>query len=294
MENEIKENKIACPLCGSGQTAFFLHKNKCDVYSCNLCQSRFVYPVPDSSSVYSEDYFSGASNGFGYTNYDADKQAMVPVFEGYMKHIIALRPGRGALFDIGAATGFFLAIAARFGFSVSGVEISAYAADAARKKGIDVTTGTLVDLPKESGPYDVVTMLDVIEHLSDPCAELARVHAFLKPGGILIINTPDAGSLYARLLGSHWHLFVPPEHLVYFNRHSMRTALEQTGYRVISISTVGKKFTLPYIFKTLYMWQHLSLWKWLSEHTQGTWIRHIALPLNLFDNMFVVAEKKEI
>ena len=293
MEDEIQnKQEIVCPLCGGIDPVFFLRKNNCDIYTCNACKSKFVYPIPASSSaVYSKDYFSGAKEGFGYTEYDTDKQVMIPVFEDYMRRIRALRPQKGSLLDIGAATGFFLEIAQRFGFVVSGVEISDYAASLAREKGINVISGTLGGLPDRSGPYDVVTMLDVIEHVSDPRAELTRVHSLLETNGLLVINTPDVGSFYAQALGTRWHLLVPPEHLFYFNRSTMRTMLEESGYRVLLITTIGKKFTLPYIFKTLYVWQKLSIWKWLSEHTQNTWIRRVALPVNLFDNMFVIAEK---
>jgi len=291
MEHAIQKQEIICRLCGKAESQFFLRKNNCDIYTCTSCGSKFVSPIPSSTEIYSEDYFTGAGKGFGYTNYDADKQVMVPVFEDYMRQIIALRPSKGMLFDIGAATGFFLAIAGRFGFEVAGVEISDFAASAARAKGIDVATGTLETISDVSERYDVVTMLDVIEHVADPRVELSRVHTLLKPNGLLVINTPDVGSLYARLLGRGWHLLVPPEHLYYFNRSTMRTVLEESGYRVLVVKTIGKKFTLPYIFKTLYMWQRLGVWKWLLHISQHTWLRSIALPVNLFDNMFVIAEK---
>ena len=85
---------------------------------------------------------------------------------------------------------------------------------------------------------------------------------------------------------------MPPEHLFYFNRKNFRALLEENGFEVLSILTIGKRFTLQYIFKTLYVWQKLSLWKFLSDVCGGARLRRIALPINLRDNMFVIAHKK--
>ncbi len=279
-----------CLLCGS-PSHFFGNKSSYTLYTCDNCTFTFVHPIPNSRDVYTEGYFTGASAHSGYANYDADKEAMVPTFEKYLKRIALLVPGKRML-DVGAATGFFLQIAKRFGFNVYGVEISSYASGQATKKGILMITGTLNDVPK-SPLFDVITILDVIEHVGDPYAECLRAHALLERGGLLVINTPDIGSLYARLMGEKWHLIIPPEHLFYFNRKNMRIMLEKIGFEVVSITTIGKRFTPQLVFKTLYVWQKLSLWKYLSDFCERTPLRHVAIPINLYDNMFVIARKKK-
>lgn len=278
-----------CILCGAASDIFG-HKNGYTLYTCRSCNLTFVYPVPNASEVYGEGYFTGASLHSGYANYDADKEAMVPTFEKYLKRIEPLVPGK-RLLDVGAATGFFLQIAQRFGFDVYGVEISSYASGQAIKKGIPMVTGTLGDVPA-TPLFDVITIFDVIEHVGDPYAECLQANTLLKKGGVLVINTPDIGSFYARLMGKKWHLIIPPEHLFYFNRKNMRLMLEKTGFEVVSITTIGKRFTPQLIFKTLYVWQKLSIWKYLSDFCERTPLRHIAIPINLYDNMFVIARKK--
>ena len=113
----------------------------------------------------------------------------------------------------------------------------------------------------------------------------------MKPGGILVINTPDAGSPYARAMGRNWHLIVPPEHLQYFRRSHIKTLLEESDFKILQMTTIGKKFTLPYIFKTLFAWQKLQLWALLERATSGRLVSRIAIPINLGDNMFVIAER---
>jgi 2-polyprenyl-3-methyl-5-hydroxy-6-metoxy-1,4-benzoquinol methylase len=144
--------------------------------------------------LYAENYFAGADEGFGYVDYDADKEPMVGAFKKYLQHVRKLSPQAKSLLDVGAATGFFLDIARTDGFTVAGVEISEFAAQKGRDKGIEMTTGTLDQV---SGTYDVISMLDLIEHVTDPRAELKKAHALLAEHGLLVINTPDAGSPYA-------------------------------------------------------------------------------------------------
>ena len=275
-------------LCGSASD-FFASKNGHTLYTCRACRLSFVDPVPDSTKVYGEDYFSGARKGFGYVDYDTDKEPMVPAFKKYLNLIERFSKGKRIL-DVGAATGFFLRIAKDAGFDPYGVELSAYAAGRATEKGIPTITGTLSDVPA-TAPFDVITMLDVIEHVSNPVAEITKANELLQRGGLLVINTPDIGSLYARLMGPRWHLIVPPEHLFYFNRANIRTLLEQKCFEVLVVSTVGKHFTLPYIFKTLYAWQKLQVWRFLSAWCERSWLRRVALPINLRDNMFIIARK---
>lgn len=284
---KIKELPL-CPLCGSA-TVVFGNKNEYILYRCTRCALVCVHPTPALARLYSAEYFSGAKDGFGYTDYDADKEPMVPTFQSYIQKIRKFVREGGRLLDVGAATGFFLSLAERAGFTVEGVEISSYAANRAREKGIGMTLGTLTDVPLAK-KFEVITMFDVIEHVPDPQADIVRAHTLLAENGILVINTPDIGSWYARLLGIRWHLVVPPEHLFYFNRENISTLLRTRGFEVLSIETIGKHFTLQYIFKTLYAWQGFRIWKRLEDFCARN-IPHLSLPINLRDNMFVLARK---
>ena len=71
----------------------------------------FVYPLPQSIDVYDEAYFLGAERGFGYVDYDVDKEPMVPTFLKYLELIKKSGHKKGKILDVGAATGFFLKIA---------------------------------------------------------------------------------------------------------------------------------------------------------------------------------------
>jgi SAM-dependent methyltransferase len=290
MENGIQQ--IACVGCESLRKEFFGKKNGFSLYKCSDCGMVSLYEKPVASAeVYSADYFSGGGNGFGYVNYDEDKEPMRQGFYKYLSIIENLSGKKGKLFDVGAATGFFIALAKEKGFEVSGVELSSFAANKAREKGFDVATGTLESIPLIPNSYEVVTMLDVIEHMMDPEAEVKIAYSILKKDGLLVINTPNSGSTYAKLMGIGWHLVIPPEHIHYFNRVAMRKLLERNGFEVLVETTIGKKFTFEYVCNMLFKWLKIRLFQTIAIKTKGTWLGTFSLPINLRDNMFVVARK---
>ncbi|MDP2586618.1 MAG: class I SAM-dependent methyltransferase [Candidatus Komeilibacteria bacterium] len=281
-----------CQVCGNKNFFWFGQKNSFDLWRCKNCALLFVYPLPDPARVYSEDYFTSAAKGFGYVDYDQDKLPMIPTFKKYLGLLKKQVPSKGRLLDIGAATGFFVRLAKEDGWQAEGVEISDYAAGLGRSRGLNIITGTLTSLSLPAENYNAVTMLDVLEHLTDPLTTLAEVYKVLKPGGLLLINTPDAGSLVAKISGKQWHMLVPPEHLHYFSQTNLTNFLNSNGFKTVLTAKIGKKFTLEYIFKTLYHWQKLSIWKLLSKACQRGWLKKISLPIHLRDNILIIAEKK--
>ena len=171
------------------------------------------------------------------------------------------------------------------------MEVSSYAADIARKKGIDVKTGDLLDQEIEKESIDIVSMLDVLEHMMYPFAELLYARDILVSNGLLLINTPNGQSFLARTLKTLWHLVVPPEHISYFSPQNLKNYLETHGFTVVYSGTISKKFTVSYIFKTLYKWQRFVLWDWCARFSEK-YMSQLYIPLNLFDNFFMIARKK--
>ena len=286
------ETAMKCPLCGL-DADFYTSKNKYDLYKCGTCDFIFVYPPltpEEANSVYSEEYFKkDKGGGFGYIDYDKDKEAMRDVFISYLEEI-ERNTSRKEIFDIGTATGYFLDLARGRGWKTYGIEVSAYAGKIAQEKGHKIAIGDLMSL--EADKYPVVTLFDVLEHLSGPKDYILKVMAILEEGGIIAVNTLDQSSWWARCLGKKWHAFVPPEHLNYFNKKNLMRFLEQHGFRILTVKKIGKKFTLGYIFKTLYEWQGWRIWKKISEFFARPFWQKIYIPINLGDNIFIVARKQ--
>jgi 2-polyprenyl-3-methyl-5-hydroxy-6-metoxy-1,4-benzoquinol methylase len=279
-----------CNVCRNQNAKFFMRKNEHDMYKCSGCGLMYVSPIPDSSAVYNEDYFSGASKGFGYADYDADKKPMLSAWGKYLDIIEEIIPNKGKLLDVGAATGYFLKVAHERGWSVKGVELSDYAAKSGRDNGLDIVTGTLEDISDQDTKFDAITMWDLVEHLPDPKKTLNQASHLLKQGGVVAINTPDVGSVPAKILGKKWHLIVPPEHLHYFNENSLALLLQKAGFEVLMSGRFGKTFTLYYIIR--FIENRLGLPQFFGNMiAKNKVLSRIAIPINTHDNIFMIAKK---
>lgn len=289
--------KAICLICRSKEIKFFCQKNNYKLYRCLNCELIFVRPIPSNlTAIYSVAYFKRSMdnkriNKFGYVDYEEDKKATRKTFVVYFDKVSRLTKGR-KIFDIGAATGYFLDIVREQGWSTGGVEISAYAAGVAKKKGHNIFLGDLADLKIEE-KYDVVTMWDVLEHLPNPTKYLKLISDILQQDGILAINTICSSSLWARLWGRHWHAILPPEHLFYYSVKSLEILLKRNGFKIIERSKIGKQFTLPYVCQVLAHRYNLLFLNRLADFFNKAGLK-IGLPINLRDNIFIVARKINI
>jgi SAM-dependent methyltransferase len=158
---------------------------------------------------------------------------------------------RGALLDIGCWTGFLLAEARDRGWSVTGVEPSEFASRYAREQlGLDVRTADLFDASLPPGAFDAVVMGDVIEHVPVPADALRCTAALMRPGSVLWLALPDAGSRVAHLLAARWWS-VLPTHVQYFTRGSLRVLLDRCGFDALGIATCPKAFTVRYYLQRI-------------------------------------------
>jgi SAM-dependent methyltransferase len=134
--------------------------------------------------------------------------------------------------EIGCATGDFLERLARNGWSVRGVELAMAPAEAARRRGFDVHTGTLESAGFDTASFDAVFAWMVIEHLPDPRATLEEIHRLVVPGGWFVFSVPNLGCWEPRVFGRYWLGFDVPRHLQYFTPRSLRRLLSASGFAV--------------------------------------------------------------
>jgi SAM-dependent methyltransferase len=135
-------------------------------------------------------------------------------------------PASARILDVGCGDGFHLELLrdlGKPGWRLEGVDLSAAAAAAAKARGFSVHQGLLEDLELESGAYDLVLLIQTIEHLEQPVRTLAAIRNVLRPGGRVIIVTDNTRSLDTRLfLGRHWGGYHFPRHWNLFNERVMR------------------------------------------------------------------------
>lgn len=145
----------------------------------------------------------------------------------------ALAPPPGRLLDAGAGRGRFVRAAARGGYEAFGIEPSQRGSAAARSIGADVRRATLEDAEIAAGSLDVVTLWHVIEHLEDPGRALDRIHGWLRPGGGLLVGTPNLSSWQARVGGERWYHLDLPRHRVHFTAAGLHILLRDHGFDVV-------------------------------------------------------------
>jgi SAM-dependent methyltransferase len=183
-----------CPVCHRLDIEYtFTNEVGFRFQVCKTDGTMFMNPVPSEESL-GELYNSDAET-FDHVRTEA-QSVPVPTATDIddRKALLRMAPDkrRGALLDVGCSLGRFL-MAARADFDVSGVELNRQTAELARAAGLDVFAGRLEELPGNK-KYDVITMLQVIEHIVDVKGILKSAHEKLNPGGILYLNTPAADS----------------------------------------------------------------------------------------------------
>jgi SAM-dependent methyltransferase len=142
----------------------------------------------------------------------------------------------GRLLDIGCALGHMGEAARRRGWDVYVTDVSEYAAIEARQQfGLNAFVSGPEKLPVKPEKFNLITMFDVIEHLSHPIDLLKDVRRALSKNGMLHVTTPNAHSWSAKLLGRHWYHLKPDEHLLYFTPETLTSLLERCGLEVVKI-----------------------------------------------------------
>ena len=187
---------------------------------------------------------------------------------------------KGKLLDIGSSAGFFLAEAKSRGWETTGIEFSKWSKKYAEEHfGLTIYDQPLEKLnwPKES--FDAITMLDVIEHLTDPRQVLSEVKKILKPDGILVITTPNIYSLAARLAKEKWYAILPG-HLFYFSPKTLEKILAEAGFRIIQKRTHTRYFSLAY-----FLYRLGGYLAFMEKLGKSRILKKVMLPLNFFDQL---------
>lgn len=188
------------------------------------------------------------------------------------------------LLDVGTGIGILVQEARRMGYEAIGVEPSQKLQAHAVSLGLPVVQGVLPH-PEISGPFDVVTIIDVIEHVTDPVDLLRSAADLLAPGGILVVVTPDRSSIAAATMGRRWwHYRVA--HISYFEPETLEAALGHAGLRQIGLRRPTWYFPMDYLAERALGYMP----RWLRFPVPRVSSK-ITVPLNLRDSIMVFAEQ---
>lgn len=294
------KRRIVCPLCQRKDQRLRYTISHRNIVEC--CHDHLLFVNPPLSNreiqvMYNERYFdSDAFRGntcIGYYAYIDER----PLLLEYFRHKIEFLQqtiSHGLVLEIGCGHGFFLEAAKHSPFHATGIDISKYAVLYAKNQGhVDARVMNLYTATFRPKSFDAVVAFQLIEHVTDPVTFLRAARTYIKPGGMLLLATPNAGGYLRAILGKNWLSFKHREHLYFFTQQTMRLVLERAGFTDISFSRDETRwYPLRHIFGGIKYYLRGSFFVWLSN-TLGRigavlHILDVKFPLPL-DTMIVTA-----
>jgi len=249
-----------CHICSGDKAKLFMKKNSSNFFRCPNCKLEYIFPQPDDvtlKEIYSEKYYD--SWGLHVDSQTTEKSKRLS-FEYRLNLVENVLSYGDKILDCGCATGFFLDLVKQKGFTSYGIEISDYAVVIAKEKFGDknIFQGHLEDahfIPGEANIFSAIFMTDYLEHVRNPEKTLSAAFRFLKPGGVLMITTPDTSSLSKYFLNKSW-IHYKTEHLFYFSRKNISRLLVQIQFTDINFKKGIKYFTPDYVFHQFNVYRH--------------------------------------
>jgi SAM-dependent methyltransferase len=261
-----------CTLCNGGGHYAYTGRDllldrpeQYDYHQCADCRAVYLHPLPDAATIagfYPESYSvykpddvpkkpgplerAVLRERFGYAALEAPVayRLLARLFGALVyRESIAFVPG-GRMLDVGCGNGRFLRKMAALGWTCEGLDFSETAVSLCRAAGLNVRRGDLSSAGLDDASFDLVTARHVIEHVPDPAGFVREAARILKPGGRLLIQTPNSAALGRPWFGAYWFANDIPRHLMLFARPN----LDRLAARVGLAPLEHKTFTTPKIF----------------------------------------------
>lgn len=228
---------VGCPLCRAHATVPFTRiAGPYRVVVCPTCGLGRTEPHPPDAvlrALYEGEYTSPEARKFG-----GPIETVRRFFVRALARRIARRAGpHGRVLDVGCGDGKLLVALAAHGFEGTGIELNPRV-DERLPPGsrIRIFVGSLADAGLPPASFHVVVLRHVLEHLDDPLAALREVRRLVAPGGTVVVAVPNLASWQARLARDQWFHLDLPRHLWHFTADTLARMLEQTGFRVRTMS----------------------------------------------------------
>ncbi|MGH9828961.1 MAG: class I SAM-dependent methyltransferase, partial [Blastocatellia bacterium] len=221
-----------CPACAGTARTELGKKNGLSLSRCLQCSTVSIdKPSSPTQGVFDYlDYYSQAR----FEDDPASRRSIQSLVTSLNKFKETRR-----WLDMGFGEGALLRAAEKEGWSCFGTEVSRDALAYGTGREWEVSADPETDPRFQAGGFDVVTMIEFIEHVLDPAHFIASALKFLRPGGALYLTTPNARSLNARLLGISWSVFAPPEHATIWSPRGLASALSEQGFEIVKVKTEG-------------------------------------------------------
>jgi len=195
------------------------------------------------------EYFKGGTHQ-GYDDYSEQARTLEMTFRWFLKRLHSKGLTGGALLDVGCGPGLFLKEARAYFHRRVGTDLCDEVAGlAAKNSDVALCGGPLS--ARAYGPFDTITAIGVLEHVYDAVPFIRDCASLLRPGGHIIIVTPDIMGFWRKIMGKRWPSFKLPEHIAYYQRDTIKTLAKEANMKVKDFFPYHQAFPLGLILRRL-------------------------------------------
>lgn len=225
--------QVACYSCSTAEYDPYAEENGYHLVKCKGCGLLYVNPRPDEAEISQAHQYGEHTDKRLYVigNYDP---SILPKYTTMLGELYGddLRARPRTWLDIGCGWGEFMEAVKGYSngqVAIIGTEPNPVKRASAHKRGLKVE---YFDLDTHTQQYDVISLLNVYSHLTDPKAILGRWKQLLHPGGELLLETGDSANLSAKV---HYRPFYLPDHLSFASREIVCGLLEEIGFEIVGV-----------------------------------------------------------
>lgn len=250
LNNVSPKSSSACRLCGDTTHLYLTNVRGHNLEKCPTCGFVQVAEPPDPLEV--EEIYRKA-----YFNHDKyrDKDTLNTENVRRLKILTGAVQKNARVLEVGCGEGSFIKLV-KSHYQISGFDLSQTGIDIAREQNPDIAdriqVAKIEDYSNTENQFDAICMWDVLEHIWDPAPTCEKLIKLLKPGGKLLISTPNINALIAWVMRKRWAFMTPPEHLSFFGPQSVHYLFEdRLESRVVDLRSKGKKVNLGFFLYKL-------------------------------------------
>ncbi len=238
MNQKNSSEKRYCVFCNSNKfTEFFSDDDR--FFKCAGCHVVLLDEKLWATNMM-PDYYANANN-YIHANQDPSyhflgKKRARDLIEKIKKY--SLKKEETKWLDVGANYGILVEELIKNGFNASGIELNKNLVSLAHERGLPIECADVISLREQETKYNVISAIDVLEHLPRPIDFLVDARKLLVSNGLLILEVPNIESYLARKHKAQWK-YVDHEHLHYFSVAAITKLLKNHGFKVERIYTTN-------------------------------------------------------
>jgi 2-polyprenyl-3-methyl-5-hydroxy-6-metoxy-1,4-benzoquinol methylase len=229
---------MICRICTNEKGLKTLRNQRVQYLQCPMCNCIFVDPYPTREL---NQAFQGQEAVERLEREDRERRGYFRRRLDRLEKRLEKTHREARLLEVGCGSGVLLQEALGRGWRADAIEFSGELAASARRlnPAATVTTGDIQDQEPSGARYDASICLDVLEHVHSPMAMIENCREFLKPGGLMMLQTPNTRSLRSRFQTARWDMLDPTQHLNLFAPDALRVLLTTVGFEILEMTTAS-------------------------------------------------------